>query len=828
MKIVLIYLFCLLNLSFYAQTRDPRSKDQANVFWNGTFPLYSLTSDTQILPNTLGEYVLWGATNENPVPTEYKISKGQVKYVYKFLDKQECVQFCNEIRKSKGLQLLDVPSVSKLNNIEDQKTLMATNILGCIEGNCADGFGKFGYSDGVYTGYFAKNKRNGLGDLKLNNGINLSGIFRNDTCCSGLSIEENTIKNTIMLINKAKNNIDYYCLELYNDKKDSRFYSFINNEFYYDWGGNKRLDSILFPKPKFNLKSYNTQEYRYDYRIINNGSQMVYCASVDGARDGMTKSWFKVIDLKTGNLLKSYGSLTSPIKASGYTRLDIVTILDDYLIFKQVNESNWTDILKYLDLNSTSFGELEKMKTIYEKYNTRDYCSIENKPDSKDLIFKDQSGNIIKQIKFSSSDDNFVDLKILKKIDQLVFVKRDISFNENNSYHYRGTYFETYNSFGKKLDSIYFNGNVGIGIHPSKNQYLISYMDKTSSIVAEYSLSNLDSLIEIVDSKNSVGYRSCRYSPTGSYVLIDKAIYFGGKLYFGIIGVPYFFNNDNSVVFDDGDYFYAFDLIQGKLKWLMNKQEAIQGKSKDVGVTYRPDIQLIQPNEGGLVVIGKKYSGEKFHMFIEFPKIEQTFDEILAATIQNENKNISNKENKENEDNQIKNKVNSSIDPNLPRTCDLKFVKPKLNISWVDNRVKCCNPNCRYRSAYIESKQNNQNEVEKLYLQDVLRAHEIETKCDNQHSASDAKALADFITNTYSDKSDWYQSTNEYIKSIISSSLSSYKGLLEQMYFETEGQKLARLKSKNRSVPIYTVLSNYCGKDCQKYCELVNIKCKKY
>ncbi len=118
-----------MNYSIFAQTRDPRSKDQANVFWNGEYPLYSLTSDKQILPNGSGEFIFWGTTNEKPEPTEYKLTKGQTKYVYKFIDYQECILFCNEIRKGKGMQLLEISSIPNRIRWEAKgKTIIEKNL----------------------------------------------------------------------------------------------------------------------------------------------------------------------------------------------------------------------------------------------------------------------------------------------------------------------------------------------------------------------------------------------------------------------------------------------------------------------------------------------------------------------------------------------------------------------------------------------------------------------------------------------------------------------------------------------------------------------------
>jgi len=88
------------------QIRDPRPKDQANVFWDGTYPLYSLVSDKQILPRKNGDYVYYATTNENPIPYEHTVRKGDVNYEYKFISWEECLTFCNQVRTAKGMPIL--------------------------------------------------------------------------------------------------------------------------------------------------------------------------------------------------------------------------------------------------------------------------------------------------------------------------------------------------------------------------------------------------------------------------------------------------------------------------------------------------------------------------------------------------------------------------------------------------------------------------------------------------------------------------------------------------------------------------------------------------
>ena len=125
MKPILFLVIILLSNSLFSQSRDPRSKDQANVFWDGTYSLFSLTSDKEIRPNINGLYVYWGTTNESPSPKEYSLRKGEKNYVYKFISYIECIEFCNVVRSNKKMPLLNNSNNSSTssNSVSDiQKT----------------------------------------------------------------------------------------------------------------------------------------------------------------------------------------------------------------------------------------------------------------------------------------------------------------------------------------------------------------------------------------------------------------------------------------------------------------------------------------------------------------------------------------------------------------------------------------------------------------------------------------------------------------------------------------------------------------------------------
>ena len=176
MKNLLLLSFLLINLSIVAQ-RDPRPKDEANVFWNGTYSLYSLTSDQEIKPNSSGKYDFWGTTNENPVPKEYLLSKGNTLYVYKFISYDECMKFSNVIRQQNGMQLL---------NANQQNNTVITTPK----------------TDTIFTGQLVKNSAGytGNGEIKYPNGFRYKGGIINNKP-DGKSCEIQTAKGSLFVGN---------------------------------------------------------------------------------------------------------------------------------------------------------------------------------------------------------------------------------------------------------------------------------------------------------------------------------------------------------------------------------------------------------------------------------------------------------------------------------------------------------------------------------------------------------------------------------------------------------------------------------------------------
>ena len=80
--------------------RDPGSKFNANVYWNGKYPLYSFVSDKEIKPVYGETYEFWYAhdissTNQDPSPLKMTLQKGQSYTAYKFITYNECLNWIN-------------------------------------------------------------------------------------------------------------------------------------------------------------------------------------------------------------------------------------------------------------------------------------------------------------------------------------------------------------------------------------------------------------------------------------------------------------------------------------------------------------------------------------------------------------------------------------------------------------------------------------------------------------------------------------------------------------------------------------------------------------
>ena len=107
MKYIILSI-CMVTFQFHLfsqnKERDPRPKDQANVYWNGEYPLYSKLEDIEIKAEENGNYKIWTSTNESLSPNYTVMKRNRYgKYdkvsMYKFGTLEECIRWC-EIKRT--------------------------------------------------------------------------------------------------------------------------------------------------------------------------------------------------------------------------------------------------------------------------------------------------------------------------------------------------------------------------------------------------------------------------------------------------------------------------------------------------------------------------------------------------------------------------------------------------------------------------------------------------------------------------------------------------------------------------------------------------------
>jgi hypothetical protein len=231
--LVITIIISQINYSI-CQIRDPRPKDQANVFWNGSYPLYSLVSGQEIKPNSNGDYIFWGTTNEDPRPISYNIKKGKSLTVYKFASFEECALFCNTIRSSKNMALIDVKNSSNtVSNLENQN----------------------------YNYFSEYVKKDDIGKYRINNPYNIgdeSIIKSVDTTVQRINDNLELLTNDLSSIRKSIPSTESKLSELKTASREmNSFYEGISYWQYYRVIDRKKVSSIL--------RDYNYSELINDF-----------------------------------------------------------------------------------------------------------------------------------------------------------------------------------------------------------------------------------------------------------------------------------------------------------------------------------------------------------------------------------------------------------------------------------------------------------------------------------------------------------------------------------------------------------------------------------
>lgn len=131
--------------------------------------------------------------------------------------------------------------------------------------------------------------------------------------------------------------------------------------------------------------------------------------------------------------------------------------------------------------------------------------------------------------------------------------------------------------------------------------------------------------------------------------------------------------------------------------------------------------------------------------------------------------------------------------------CNFVFTKPKLNITYIDNRMMCCYCKKRYAKHYSSAKSRKDAE-ELTYLGEILELHYQKVNADDCYKNECLKRYTQFVNDNYG------------MLAGLTSGMFSKVGVLFQSFF---GKTMG---SKNRTIDMYSIESNFCSPKCQDDC----------
>lgn len=360
-KTILIFLFFNIQISFlYSQTRDPRPKDQANVFWNGSYPLYSLVSGQEIKPNSNGDYIFWGTTNEDPRPITYNIKKGKSLTVYKFVSFEECALFCNTIRSSKNMALIDVKnSSSTVTNQENQNS-------------------------NYFTEYV---KKDDIGKYRIinpyNNG-NQSIIKSVDTTVQRINKNIEILTNDLASIRKSLPSSESKLHELKTASREmNSFYEGISNWQYFRVIDRKKVSKILRKSnysELINHSNYNVfllkrlnDKSRYFFQIVDSRNHKQI-----GGEYFSEDQWKKIIKKGAIEVVPDNNKIDFLCENFGITAIQFLNygLFSNMLVDSTKNSINKQDILGYTYIGQVENGVRSGFGTLVNLYQDTIYKGI--------------------------------------------------------------------------------------------------------------------------------------------------------------------------------------------------------------------------------------------------------------------------------------------------------------------------------------------------------------------------------------------------------------------------------------------------------------------
>jgi hypothetical protein len=451
----------------------------------------------------------------------------------------------------------------------------------CVSGDCVDGYGILKYNNPnsfhkEYKGFFDNGKRSGYGELTLGDKRIVRGYFYNDSCCEGAYESERDKKFVVTNVSKDK--------QFRYEITSNDFLSFGGLHFFNDINSNYlELANMVLPSPiisKFyshrkvtNGLTQNASFYNPSGYLKYNDRFLIYVVEREYNSAGSRKYWIEILDIENMNV-KSIGSFGSPISTDNNIVLN--GVVDNNLCYSYYLNSQKKDIKKSVNLSSFSeiFGEQKDV--LFNKLRLKQAeILIERNGDLQyNVYFNDSIGTQLNRVVI----DNY-DVNVISNDNKFVWIYCAgggyWSHEKPNSVYHDEL--RKYSRNGELIQRKIFNSSNGktkIKFHPYSDRYLVSYRENNKNLISEFSLSNIDSLIQVIYENNwkyiedKIGY-----SPTGKYIKIRETIFRGKDKYFVQFGETGFFcDEDKLLLCQNDDYIVGFDIVNRSILWKMEKK----------------------------------------------------------------------------------------------------------------------------------------------------------------------------------------------------------------------------------------------------------------
>jgi hypothetical protein len=408
--------------------------------------------------------------------------------------------------------------------------------------------GKIFYSNCIkYFGECKNDQANGLGTIFFN-GFRMSGIFKNNKIQDHhINYYRETDKSSIFGPNQGPG-FHGPCIEI--DFKNHVYY--IPYKDKKPWGFGLNLDTWQIPKPvTYNKDSfcdqngYGAKDFD-DCILIPKSNYIIYNSDKETSQGD--RYWISVVDLTQNKIIQSFGSLKNPLSGDfiGFDKGNnpIYEYSGRYRQFN-IQNGDFKDLNSLpLELSTTKIFEENVKKTSDTSFTIGKFLFLQ---DSSYIVVLNKKGWVINPFDFNFGTGS----KILK-----------------------------YDKFHVKTNSFDFpNNNIwDIAIHEKSNRIALSHISKDSTFLSYFDLNTL-SIQSLIFAKSNNDFNDKKntkpgqvsFSRTGKYLIYERAsdnvsFYLGAKLYFGIKGGIYDFDQNDDVVLVNGySSLLAYDLNKKSL-----------------------------------------------------------------------------------------------------------------------------------------------------------------------------------------------------------------------------------------------------------------------